>query len=492
MPTESSTQRYAVDTTPINNLPIEVLEEVFTSYYRSKIFSPLILKLVCQRWRQIVDCMPIMRSDVLLAPNLGCQCSEKICWRSVWIQCKTVSQMNQVLEALGHFKFELTVLGCGTCFRSVNVYDTNPDKRSIDLRCTSLQIFCPVDLATPLIRSINDVSHLQSFKAGVTLQNWSQGDDDRHIAINHILLKKPRLLRKLGVFHVQKFELDDGKREALRFIDSCILRGTSFLSEKKARDLASSFENVTKVQWVFPGATSQPVVFPRLKYLYLESRTMQPMLHEAYGQLTTLKLARLKDYSDLTHPFEMPKLRHLYIIHSNAGVKEITAPKLNYLYVSGPSIVTYEGWPPKRFGSILCSENGSMRPHTIATESHISWATEFGSIWENVEQVEIHVSSNDHKAEDAARVIVGRVQTGEITLRALRYINIVLKGNTSRDVERGTKVLKDLKSIIHTPLMFNGSHLIQVRHRWAYYKYDICAIHDCEMDEGSDWLNWEM
>ncbi|CAG8742138.1 9411_t:CDS:2, partial [Acaulospora colombiana] len=229
MATKSLPQHPGVTTALINNLPTEILDEIFTLYYRSKIFSPLTLKLVCQQWCQIVDRMSIVYSDILLAPDLG------------------------------QLPFELTVIGCRTCFREADVYDTELDKDLIDLRCRSLNVYCPVVLAAPLIKSINNAPNLESFKAGASSQDWDRDDDEMHIAINHVLLKKPRLLRKLGLFHVNEFELDESKREVLRCLDSCMLRGTSLFSDQPVKDLVSGLENVTKIQWKLRANPPPPI-----------------------------------------------------------------------------------------------------------------------------------------------------------------------------------------------------------------------------------------
>ncbi|CAG8727428.1 14512_t:CDS:1, partial [Acaulospora colombiana] len=106
-------------------------------------------------------------------------------------------------------------------------------------------------------------------------------------------------------------------------------------------------------------------------------------------------------------------------------------------------------------------------------------------------EMEIHVSGIKPDAQDAARVVSAAVQAGSAALGALRRINIVLKGNTRRDVEKGNEVLKEIKDIIRIPLTFNDTHSVLVRHRWAYYEYDHRALYDYEMDEGSGWTDWK-
>ncbi|PVF95107.1 hypothetical protein CPB86DRAFT_604815 [Serendipita vermifera] len=176
-------------TSPINDLPTEILDEIFTLYYHSEIFSPRILKLVCRRWCSLVDHMPIMHSDIVLAPDLFCECNLQMSRKAVWTPCRTVARLNQALDVLGYFKFKLTVLGCRTCFRKANAYDTDLDQSSIDRRCRSLQIFCPVDLATPLIESINDAPNLESFEICSIRSIYDQERDLMQTAINHVLLK---------------------------------------------------------------------------------------------------------------------------------------------------------------------------------------------------------------------------------------------------------------------------------------------------------------
>lgn len=378
-----------------------------------------------------------------------------------------------------------------TCFRKADVYDTDLDQNSIDLRCRSLQIFCPINLATPLIESIKDAPSLESFETYSTGLSGGPEKHLMHIAINQILRRQPRLLRKLGVVYVEEFELDNSKRQVLECIEDCHIYDDGLSSGKKLLDLASNLENVSTLKLISQSSTPLKVHFPRLRHLYFYSIYIQRIPDSVYSQLTTLKLMGVQMYPHVANQYEMPNLRRLYLMYCRLWLRWFITPNLDYLYINRSDRHATIFAPKSLVGSEL--DVCSMRPRTIGTLAHFDDNTEkvFGKLWECVEDVEIHVGDFGGEPEKAAKMISAEVRAGKETLSELRHISIILKGNTVQDIESGNTTLGKLKAIIKMPLLFSGSYPVQVRHRWANLWQDPCASQDWEMKEGSAWSIWE-
>jgi hypothetical protein len=493
---KENTLQEPVGTVPqVENVPIEILEEIFTLYYRSRVFSPLVLKLVCRRWSTIVDDMPIMRSNILLAPDIHCQSCVTIAISAYQVQCKTISQLNRALHQLKGLKCKLKVLGCDMCFSKSSVYHTDIDKDLLNLRCRSLQIFTlTMELAMPILESLEDTTNLECFTAFTTKPRGSTYQVDLvQNAQCQILMKAPRTLRGLGAIVGDRFPLTDQHRQVIRHLDHltiCYNPGSAWATN--FRDLFSCFVNVSKLEvrtppWVRSGVSIPLVIAShRLQYLHLSGRDsdMRFMPKYVYAQLKTLKLTDVWSSPSLRDQYTMPNLQYLYLYRSYTALRWLDAPNLEYLSVYDSSGLL--------FGQH--TNEWSIRPRVIATNMFTdNEKPPFNKLWKMVEEVEIQTLISSFVWESIARHVrhlFDAVRKGDTALCSLRQISILLHRTTTMDIQEGCRIVDVLRSSMKAPLEYGEAYSIQVRHRWAAVKHDPYMGCSFMTAEGSGWIYW--
>jgi hypothetical protein len=496
MSMDGSLQDTTKPTSHIENLPLEVLEEVFTLYYLSKVFSPFVLKLVCRQWCMIVDSMPIMRSNILLVPNIHCSCCQDKCISAYHVQCGTLSSLNLTFSRLKSLKCKLTVLGCDKCFQESDVYDLDLDKNMFSLRCRSLQIFtATIRLANTLLKSIEDVMNLECFKLGPMYTPDS--DESVQETLYKISLDPSRTLRKLGTVYWGRFRLTDQNRLILRRLDSLTLNNhSSSLNSTGLENLASNLGNISKLKLKSTAfRTSEnfsiPITSPRLQHLFLVGRSLTLIPTEIYTQLTTLKMARVVLPSPFLDQYMMPNLQYLYIHYCYMGLEWVIAPNLQYLFFCEYSEeVRCKDRRMVLFGSQ--TKWWSVRPRVIAVSEVFTNGEEtaFKDLWERVEEVEIHTLAIPLHLEALARHLFDTVQRGDEGLCSLRRISILLQRTVNQDIKAGNEFIESLKGAVNVPLRYGHTHSVQIRHRWAYVKRDSCLRTTFMTEDGGGWLYW--
>jgi hypothetical protein len=490
MPRENSF-REPVETVPlIEGLPIEVLEEIFTLYYLLRAFSPLILKLVCRRWCMIVDGMPIMRSNIVLAPDIHCLCCRYVGISAYQVQCKAISQLNRALYQLKGLKCTLNALGCNRCALQSSFYDTDLDKEAFNLRCRSLEFSGgTMDLVVPLLESLDETTNLESFTAK-TLVLHDQANLIQEVQ-RLLLMKAPRTLRVLGPIVADDVTLTDQHRQFIRRLDHVTIRcDRGSRDATKLQDLFCCLVNISKLEVKYPDylpfGTPIPLTAasPRLQYLHLSgsSAAVSSLPKEVYVQLETLKFTEVQYYPSPTDQRSMPNLRYLHIHDCSMGLRWINAPKLEYL-----SVFELAHWSSILFGSH--TNEWSIRPRIIAI-GMAEKKDSYEGLWQNVEEVELHNSLKPWFASDMARHLLHSVQQGEERLHSLRRISILdktHKGAIMAVDDVGEKLLLTLKSSPE----YGGPHPIQVRHKWQGFERDMFMRDYVMTAEASGWTYWE-
>jgi hypothetical protein len=486
MPRENSLREPIEIVPPIEGLPTEVLEEIFTLYYLLRAFSPLVLKLVCRRWCTIIDNMSIMRSNILLSPDINCYCCPHIMRSAFKVQCKTISQLNRTLYRLKSLKCTVNALGCDRCISQSDFYDTDLDKESFNQKCRSLEFTGhTMDLGMPLLESLDDTTNLESFTAKV-----SQYQDNPMKAMDQLLMKAPRTLRELGPIMADDLTLTDQHRQFIRRLDHLIIRcDLGSRDAAKLQDLFSCFMNISKLEvrclkYLHLGIPiTLTIASPRLQYLNLSGSgaAVGFLPKEVYMRLKTLKLIELIYSPSPNDQYTMPNLRYLHIYRCSMGLKWLNAPNLEYL-----NVFECAGRQSMLFGPH--TNEWSIRPRIIAM-SMVFNMDSYESLWQNVEEVELHNSGYPGLTYKLSKNLLHSVQRGEERLHSLRRISILDK---SHEGFRKTPSITGEEQIFTLKRSeYTGSYPIQVRHRWASFERDRFMDYSYKAEELGDWTYWE-